>query len=104
MAQITNNETITIGTTSGQVSDDRDLRSTRRNWISLTNTSTGGQIITLAPGNVAAVALVGLVLSPGSTITLSHDQYSLCWQGPIQGIASGAGAALAITENMEVRS
>jgi len=84
-------DTQTIGATSVKILDAQ-----KRKEFSLVNTSTGGQIISLTFGMKAAVALTGIVLSPGQTYIASDDSGFKCYEGPISAIASAAGATIAI--------
>lgn len=73
-----------------------------RIMYSLVNTSTGGQIISIAFGQ-DAVAGQGIVLSPGDAIIDSYspgDPPYLPFQTRISAIASAAGGTLAVTERV----
>jgi len=71
----------------------------RRQCYIITNTSVGGQIITLSLSNTdAAVAGSGIVLTAGQHISDSNGENYLCWTGRISGISSAAGGTISIFE------
>jgi len=101
MAENIRDEVISVGTTVVKVSED--MYNSERNVIILTNTSTGGQIISLAWGK-EAVAGSGIVLSPGGFHQESKDAGFKPSNKNITAISSGASGTLAVHERMLVNS
>jgi len=88
------NQVLTIGTTEVLVSDKK-----QRKALYLRNTSTVGQIITIAFDNLNAVtAGQGIILSPGEFLTDSNNADYKVWNGEIKAIATAAGATLSVME------
>lgn len=88
------NTSVTVGATSVTVSTARN-----RKMIYLRNTSTAAQVITIALDNInPAVALKGIVLSPGEFFLDSVSEGYVPWNGDIKAIASAAGATLSVQE------
>ena len=88
------NSTITVGATSVKAS----LAKNRKSYV-FRNSSTGGQVITLAFSNFSpAVANNGIVLQAGQFVADSNSQGYFCWSGEVQAIADGAGATLSVME------
>jgi hypothetical protein len=91
------NEIVTVGATEVLISGKKN-----RKVIYLRNTSTAGQVITLAFDNInATVAGRGIILAPGEFTTESTTQGYKCWNGDIKAIASAAGATLSVMEQPE---
>lgn len=92
--EISLNQSLTIGATSVLVSPFK-----RRRQFSITNTSTGGQIISIALDNFnLAVAGSGIPLQPNQTYIESTDNGYRAWSGNINVIASAAGGTIAFSE------
>ena len=95
------NDSVTVGTTSVEVAATRQGKSGARKVIHLTNNSTAGQTITVVfSDSEVAVAGIGIVLKPGSTVTDSISQGYVPWQGKISGIADAASGSLAVYEQV----
>jgi len=93
--EITNNTSMTIGASLEQVLPK--VAFGKRIEYVLTNTSTGGQQISLALSETTSAADgKGIVLKVGQSHYASISDGYPMWQGPITGIASGGGATLAI--------
>jgi len=92
----TRNDSISVSTTSLQVANDRYGK---RTMLSITNTSAAA-VITIAKGEVVAVAGAGIRLQPNNVYTESNDSGFRCWQGPIQIVADAAGT-IGIVETFE---
>lgn len=73
MADRVTNKTVSIGTTPIQVAGD--VEPGQRKFISIINTSTGAQKISLSIG-ADAIAGQGIVLSPGGSYSDSSDGVS----------------------------
>lgn len=96
--QLPRNARLTVGTTAVNVS----LRNFSRKGISLRNSSTGSQVISLSfSENETAVANSGIVLSAGSVINDFDGEGYKCWKGTITAISSAAGAVLSIYEMVQ---
>lgn len=91
--EYTRNDLITVNNTSQIVSNAGP-----RKVMVYHNSSTGGQIITLALGIGVAVANYDIVLKPGDTMADNNNPSYQIHQGSIQAIASAAGALLSIYE------
>lgn len=91
----TRDATVTVGTTSVLVADER--RPKQRQALILTNTSTAGQIISVNWGGSAVVGR-GIVLYPGGTYSESVDNAYTPSFRMIQAIASAASGTLAVHE------
>jgi len=84
---------ITVGTTSVIISPKKIDGS--RLAITLRNSSTGGQIISLFLSETdAAVSLSGIVLASGQGFAMSEDSGSLCWRRDIYAFADASGGTL----------
>jgi len=92
-----NEGVITVGASS--VSVLRNRYGIRIDYV-LTNTSSGGQVISIRRGDVAAVAGEAIVLQPNES-TGEGTFIVPCYQGPIQAIADAAGGTLAFSERLK---
>jgi len=90
----TRNDTVAVDNTSLRVCQPNSGRSV----FVLRNSSAGGQIITIAQGNVAVVAEKGIVLTPGQAYSETNGEGFQAWKGEIQAIASAAGGVLSVFE------
>jgi len=95
-----NNRKATIGTTSSVVANQQN--SGTRTFISFINTSTGGQVITIAVGEEAKAG-EGIVLSPGGYYYEDTDSIVYPTQTQITAISDVAGGTLAIQERTIVQ-
>jgi len=86
------NDSVAVGTASVLVSPEK-----ARKELIITNTSTGGQIITLGVGQAAA-ALRGIVLTPYGVYYASMTNNFNPTTQQIFAIASAAGGTLAVFE------
>lgn len=93
------NQQTTIGTSAIEVSAERANRNGTRRSIILINTSSGGQIITLAIDS-PAVAGSGIVLNPGGIWSDNADGGYLPTQKQVTAISNLAGGTLAIQERV----
>ena len=98
MVEQTRNVSIAVGTSSVQVSPPL-IRGQRIVFVA-TNTSTGGQIITLSWGG-EAVAGAGVVLNAGSSWSESIEGTFTPNEQEIQAVASGAGGTLSVHERVK---
>lgn len=89
------NALITAITTTSQIASPELTQ--ERKVISIRNSSTGTQEITVSLG-VVAVAGVGQVLLPGDTWIDSNSEGYKCYQGTINVISSAAAAQVSIIE------
>jgi hypothetical protein len=92
------NESLTVGTTAVVVSKDKENSLLREN-ITIINTSTGGQIITLSLDK-DAVAGEGIPLSPGGTFSDSLSANYKPSQKMISAISSASGGTISIQERL----
>lgn len=86
------NQQLAVGATSVLLSTARN-----RSELIITNSSTGGEIITIALGN-EATANAGIVLTPYSVYYASASQGFNVWNGEIYAICSGAGGLVSVFE------
>lgn len=93
MIEGSRNAQVTVGTSTQNV-----LKPKPRKVLSLRNSSTGGQVITLQIGEIAAVLNEGVVLSPGQAWTENTSEGYECWDGSVQAISTAAGGVLSIFE------
>lgn len=99
MAQIefNRNEKKTVGTTAIVISVEKDNSNYKRKSITITNTSTGGQSVTVAVG-AQAVNGEGLPFGVGGSWCDSEDGQYKPTQREITIISDLAGATVAIQE------
>jgi hypothetical protein len=88
----------TIGTTNVVVSEEC---AQERTFMSIINTSTGGQTISIAFGQ-EAVALSGIVLYPGGIYTESREAGFRMNQHNVCAISSVAGGTIAVIERVSM--
>jgi len=93
------NTSITVGTDPTVASIEKGNQNGRRVSIILINTSTGGQVISLALGSEAAAGQ-GIVLSPGGSWMDSMDGGYYPTQQQVTAVSSLAGGTLAIQERI----
>lgn len=72
----------------------------RRKAVTITNTSTGGQNVTVAFGE-DVTAGKGYFLVPYSTLNESKSENYECFQGRITAIASAIAGSVAVVERVE---
>jgi len=101
MTENISNKTLTVGTDQVEVSPD--MTGSQRSFIGITNTSTGGQIISLSFGQ-EAVSLSGTVIYPGGKYSESTDAGYKPTNKQITAISNLAGGTIAIQERIFVRS
>lgn len=89
---------VVVGTTSTQVAFE--VPEGKRRLLSITNISTGGQIVYLSWGDTA-VAGYGVVLYPAGSWTESADSAYIPDNAAIFAIADAAAAQVAIREAVE---
>ena len=92
------NAAVGVGTTAVQLA--LALQIGQRKSLVITNTSTGGQIITIATGAQAPTALAGIVLYPGGSWSESLDSSFVPSNLEFWGIASAANGTVAIQERI----
>ena len=98
MADRITNKSVTVGTTPVVLA--QELLTGQRKFISIVNTSTAGQKISISI-NQDPTAGVGIVLSPGGSYSDSQDgttYYPSHYN--FTAVADGAGGAVAITERI----
>ena len=100
MPEVNRDTSATIGTSSVIVAED--LWENDRVEITLTNISSGGQVISIAIDG-EAVANTGKVLSPGGFYAASEGDGFKPTKKRISAISSAAGGILAISERIRVR-
>lgn len=92
------NKSISVGTSAVKLADD--LAPTQRKFISIINTSTGGQVISISI-NADPANGQGIVLSPGGSYTDSQDGAGYFPPSfNIQAISDLAGGKVAILERV----
>lgn len=95
MVDTTRNSSVSVSTTSTEALSTYNVK---RKMFAITNTSTTA-VITIAKGDVAAVAGAGIRLQPNGTYFESNDQGFVCWQGAIQVVADASGT-IGVTETI----
>lgn len=101
MAENIRDDVVSVGTSVTKISEDQT--SATRSALILTNTSTGGQIISLGFGK-EAIAGSGIVLNPGGFHSESQDAGFKVTNKMITAVASAAGGTLAVHERVLVNS
>jgi hypothetical protein len=92
--ELTRNESVAVGVSSVQV-----LATTKkRTMFIITNSSAGGQTITLSLGFKVAVLGAGINLAPGQQYGEANGEGFLAFQSGCNAIASAAGGTLAVME------
>lgn len=97
--ELNRNERLTIDTSASVVSIEKFNGNARRSSITLINTSTTGQVITIAVGETAADGH-GIVLNPGGVWQDSRDGGYWPTQSQITAVSDAAGGALSIQERL----
>jgi len=101
MARRTNQQLITIPVTSLEISTPQyGNRNATRVSITLKNSSTAGETITLGVGT-SAIAGIGLVLKAGETVSFSKDGGYIPSQEQFTAIADVGTAKLSLFEEIE---
>jgi len=98
MYQGTSNREESVTTDSSQVMPNI-TGGLQRTQLIITNTSATATI-TLAKGENAAVANIGIILRPGVSYYESTDGGYICWQGTIQAVGDASGT-LSIVEGFK---
>lgn len=93
------NSSITLATSASVVSVEKDNSNGKRAAIIITNTSTGGEVVSIAI-DAAAVAGAGIVLSPGGVWSDSRDGAYWPTQKHITALGSAATATIALQERV----
>ena len=101
MGENNRNVSITVDTTNTVLSEARNTY-TKRKFFSITNTSTGGQVINITFTDEAGAGL-GIQLSPGGYYSESASEGFNPTNSRICGISSIAGGTVAISERIEVK-
>jgi hypothetical protein len=96
-AKVSNDISETIGTTALKISEA--VFNGQRDVIAITNTSTGGQVISVAIGS-EAIAGQGIVLNTNDRVVVSRDAGFNPSNEIITAISSAAGGTLAIHEEV----
>jgi hypothetical protein len=93
------NDSITVGTTSVQVSERRASPPDERKIFVYRNDSpNAADKITLSFGKNAAILSKGKILSQGQEYGEADSEGFKCWKGPLQAICATATGVLAIME------
>lgn len=100
MEELIRNETLTIQNTAVSVVAEQVLSPLVRRAIVFTNTSTLGQIITIAWGKSDVAAGEGVVLFPAGSWSETLDARFTPSQAKIYAISSAANGTLAIHERL----
>ena len=100
--ELNRNQSITVGTSLVEISDEQPFPTNERKVITLINTSTAGQKITVSIGDEAA-GTAGIVLNVGGYYHESHDAGFTPTQSRITAIADGAGGTLSVQERIIIR-
>ena len=100
MTELHRNAKIDVGTDAVVVSKDIGQSPSKRVNILIINTSTAGQVITLAIDGVAT-SDEGIVLNPGGSWSDNSDAGYKPTQKQITAISSSANGQLSIQERLE---
>lgn len=100
VTELIRNMSQTIGTSPVVVSEE--LIGQQRNVIVITNTSSGGQVITISASD-EAVAGKGIVISPGGQYVDSADSGYKPTNTRITAVSNLAGGTIAIHERVLMR-
>jgi len=93
MIEGSRNAQVAVGITSSNI-----MKPKSRQVLSLRNSSTAGQVITVQLGEQIAVLNEGIVLSPGQAWVENSSEGFECWDGSVQVISNVAGAILSYFE------
>lgn len=93
------NEILAVGVTSVKVSVAPIGK--KRKSIVITNTSAGAHIITIALGDLSAVANAGIPLQVNERMVDVTSEGYECYQGPIQAISDLAAGQISILERFD---
>lgn len=97
--ELNRNIRLDVGTSSIVISEEKSNENVNRVEIILINTSTGGEVITVAVDN-EAVALNGIVLYQGGNYSFTIQGSIFPTQKQINAICSGAGGKLSVYERV----
>jgi hypothetical protein len=97
--QTAQNSSVSVGVTSVVVMPARNSPGLERLQLIITNTS-ATQTITIALGDLPAVAGAGIRLPPNGVYAESTDNKFDCWQDNINAISDAALGTLAVVERM----
>jgi hypothetical protein len=95
--QYSRNATVSVSTTSGQITQAITGNMMRTQLI-ITNTSTTA-VVTIAKGDQVAIAGQGVVLQPKSTYVEATDGGYYCYQGTVQAICDAGTGSVAVVES-----
>lgn len=93
------NASVSVGTTSTVVAEERNPLVNYRKFISVINTSTGGQVISISWTDEAGAGQ-GIQLSPGGFYTESQDAGFTVTNSRISAISSAASGTVAVAERL----
>ena len=96
---IIRNVAFSVGTTNIIIAPQ--LLEGQRDVLVITNTSTGGQVITIQTGDTANVVGAGIILYPAGSWSESTDSAFRPSNLEYWAISSGAGGTLAIQERIK---
>ena len=99
--RLINNASITVNATSTEISKALYGAEGKRIVLALTNTSTAGEVISIAIGQ-EAVAGKGIVLGQGASYVASMDGSYIPPQDMVKAIESAGTGTLAIYEEIEM--
>ena len=100
--KLINNANMTLTTTNNVVSDAVYFPA-RRVVLTITNTSTGGEKVSISIGSQAEAGK-GIVLSQGAVCSFSQDGAYIPPQNEVNAIGSAATATIAIYEETEIET
>lgn len=100
--ELIRNATLVVGTDPVVISEEQYPANAIRSVILITNVSTGGQKITIAPGDVATAGS-GIVLSVGGFYQDSMDSGYMPTNKRISAVADLAAGTVAIHERILVK-
>jgi len=96
--ELNRNTSVSVGTSAVVVSEIT-LPGIRK-VLSIINTSTGGQVISLGFGNVEAANGQGVQLNPSGFYVESQDTGFIVTQDRVSAISDAAGGTLAVMERV----
>lgn len=99
MEELHRNASVTVGTDSTIVSEERNPLVNYRKFISIINTSTSGQVINLTFTDEAGAG-IGVQLNVGGYYTESEDAGYKPTNSRISAVSSAASGSVAVAERL----
>jgi len=101
MVERIRNASLTVGTDPSVISEEQF--NAQRSVLFIVNTSTGGQSITIAPGDVAVAGSGGIVIGPGGFYQDTIDSGYKPTNSRVTAVSSAAAGTISIHERVIMR-